>query len=296
MSRYEQCEVNTCDARKYEQGTPEWLEMRRTKITATDVPIILGENPYTTPYQLWHQKMGFETVEVNRAMQFGIDNEDAARERYIESTGLEMAPMVVIHPEYDWLMASLDGVTFDRKYACEIKSIMSASKFGTEIPKYHQMQMEVQACCLGIDSIDYIRDDGFDQEIIKYEADPNFINNNIDKLKDFYRCIVENVPSPLSNRDYPHRNDFDWTSTMSRYLYLDNLVKQYQEEMKELKNHLVDISEGQPSQGGGGKLCKITRKGNIDYGKIEALKELDLEQYRKPDSEFWSIKSNGNPA
>ena len=281
--------------RRFEQGTEEWLEMRRSKITASDVATILGENPYQTPYQLWREKMGLETREVNKAMQFGIDNENAARERYIDFTKKNVAPMVVTHPFHDWLMASLDGVTFRADHACEIKSIMSVNSFDKPIPRYHQIQMEVQAACLGLSSIDYVRDDGFEQQIIKYECDPNFLNNNLDKLREFYRCIVDKIPPPYSDSDYPVRDDFEWIATMQRYFDLDQIIKLHTEELEEVKRKLIELAQGQPSQGGGGRLSKITRKGNIDYGKIEALKDIDLEQYRKKDSIYWSVKANGNP-
>lgn len=279
---------------RYEQGTPEWIEMRKEKITATDVAVILGKNPYKTPYKLWAEKMGFETPTVNNAMQFGKDNEEPARKRYIAATGHQVSPLVVEHPEYDWMMASLDGVTIDQMHAVEIKSIMSASKFGTPIPEYHKIQMDIQAACLGLITIDYVRDDGFDQEIINYRANEDIIDDNIDVLREFYRCIVTKTQPPLSDQDVVHRDDLDWISTMQRYLYLQDDVKRLQDELNCLKSHLIELSQGQPSQGGGGRLCKINRKGSIDYGKIEDLKNIDLEQYRKPDTEFWSIRSNGN--
>lgn len=283
------------DNRQYQQGTDEWLALRRSKITASDVATILGENPYQTPHQLWREKMGLETREVNKAMQFGIDNENAARERYIASTGNNVAPMVVIHNKYEWIMASLDGVTFDGTRACEIKSIMNANSFGKPIPRYHQIQMEVQASCLQLFFIDYVRDDGFDQEIIRYDADLSFIDNNIlDKLHEFYRYVIDKIPPPYSELDYPVREDFEWISTMQRYFELDQIIKSHTEELEEVKKKLIEIAQGQPSQGGGGRLSKITRKGNIEYGKIEALKDIDLEQYRKKDSVFWSVKANGD--
>jgi len=281
---------------KYIQGTQEWLEMRRKCVTATDVAIILGKSPYETPCGLWNKKREGIEIPVNAAMQFGIDNEEYARKRYIEKTGNEVSKDVVFHPKYEWLMASLDGVTFDGNHACEIKSIMSANKFGTPIPEYHKIQMEVQASCLGITSIDYVRDDGFEQKIITYDCDPHFIDNNYNTLFEFYQCLVNDVPPPLCDKDIIPRSDFAWTSAMSRYVHLDRLVKMYQAEMNEIKEDLVTLANDQPSQGAGGKLIKITRKGNVDYGKIEALKEIDLEQYRKPDSKYWSLKVDGNPA
>ena len=39
-----------------EQQSPEWFEWRKTGITASDMPIIMGVSPYKTPWQLWAEK------------------------------------------------------------------------------------------------------------------------------------------------------------------------------------------------------------------------------------------------
>ena len=41
-----------------EQGSPEWLSWRRTVITATDASVIMGNNPWETPYSCWQRKLG----------------------------------------------------------------------------------------------------------------------------------------------------------------------------------------------------------------------------------------------
>jgi len=39
-------------------GSLEWLEVRRSGITATDIPVILGLSPWDSKFALWHRKAG----------------------------------------------------------------------------------------------------------------------------------------------------------------------------------------------------------------------------------------------
>ena len=80
---------------KYEQGSPEWLAMRRTKIGASDAPIIMGVSPWTTPLQLWEQKVLGTSRAKTFFMQEGIDWEPKIREWYSNKTGLKFQPEVV---------------------------------------------------------------------------------------------------------------------------------------------------------------------------------------------------------
>jgi len=52
---------------KAEQRSPEWFALRADGITATDVSVIAGLNPYKTPYQLWAEKLGKFTL-LSRAL------------------------------------------------------------------------------------------------------------------------------------------------------------------------------------------------------------------------------------
>jgi len=40
------------------------------------------------------------------------------------------------------------------------------------------------------------------------------------------------------------------------------------------------------------KIDRVTRKGSINYKEIDALKDIDLEKYRKPVSVYWQISED----
>ena len=83
---------------EYVQGSQAWLDMRKTKVTASEVPIIMGISPYNTPYDLWMQKKGYRIQKETGAMRFGRENESVARDRFIELTNHRVEPGIASHP------------------------------------------------------------------------------------------------------------------------------------------------------------------------------------------------------
>ena len=56
------------------------------------------------------------------------------------------------------------------------------------------------------------------------------------------------------------------------------------------KDKLIEMTNNKNSYGSGICLTKTTRKGAIDYSSIPEIKEIDLEKYRKPSCEFWTVR------
>src|SRR5215472_18741668 len=111
----------------YIQGSEAWHKLRKSKITATDAPVIMGVNPWTTPYQRWQEKT-CESISDRKteAMQRGIDLEPIARDLFSLKTGIELIPKddpknVIISNKNEWMMASLDGIDVTNSHIVEIK-------------------------------------------------------------------------------------------------------------------------------------------------------------------------------
>ena len=137
------------------QGTPEWLENRKNFIGASDAPIIMGESPWCTPLGLWEQKVGITPPpKENYAMRRGSAMESSAREAFNDKIGMLTLPQVVYHPKYDFMMASLDGLSVDETIAVEIKCPgVKAHALAIEgkVPIYYKAQLQHQMECSGPD-------------------------------------------------------------------------------------------------------------------------------------------------
>ncbi len=175
-----------------DQGTPEWLTYRQSKIMATDIGIISGTNEFTSPIELWEQKLGLrEPIKVNDAMRRGHALEPEARDLACLEIGLEFIPCVYESDTYSWAAASLDGLSSNEilEIKCPKEKTHVAS-FENIIPPYYLDQMQWQMLITGGVICYYF---SFRPEykskpfhIIKIEANPEKQEILLQKGRDFY--------------------------------------------------------------------------------------------------------------
>lgn len=140
-----------------EQGSAEWLKLRQSHITATDMSIIMGSNPFKTPAELWREKMGLTPPqESNAAMERGSRLEPEARAKVTEVLGYGFYPEVIVSDEHPWAMASLDGFVSLKDgidLILEIKCPKEATHLDTVLnhsyPPYYHDQMQWQMLVSG---------------------------------------------------------------------------------------------------------------------------------------------------
>jgi putative phage-type endonuclease len=276
-----------------QQNTPEWLEMRKSKIGASDAPIIMGESPWKTPYQLWQQKLDLVSQEdQNHAMRRGHEMEPIARDAYIKHTGINIEPKVVFHPERDWMMASLDGYNQERGVAVEIKcpgeKDHALAAEGKIPPKYYA-QLQHQLAVLGLNKIHYFsfREDSF--YLIEVEMDEAYIKKMIKKEEAFMKCLREFQSPELSDRDLINQQSDEWKQSAEAWIEVNEQLKILKDKEKEARERLIALTNNKSSKGAGVKALRTIRKGNIDYNQIPEIKVIDLEPYRKSSITTWRI-------
>ena len=278
-----------------EQGTPEWIQLRKTKITATDAPIIMGVSPWKTKQQLYLEKTSDDVKPfyMNAAMQRGVDLEPIARELFNIQTGWDMQPCVIVN---DWVMASLDGRDESSGSILEIKcpnlkdhSLAVAGK----IPDYYYPQLQHQMYVGETRMIYYYSFDGADGVIVKVKRDDEYIEKMLVEEKKFYDCIINKTPPEPTADDYLQRSDEEWESLSSRYQHIKDRIKDFEQQEEECREKLIELSGGSNTKGAGITLCQVERKGPIDYANIPELEEVDLEKHRKPSIKSWRINLNG---
>jgi putative phage-type endonuclease len=271
------------------QGSETWKELRKTKITSTDSSVIMGCNPWKTPYSLWRQKMDLDPPEEeNEAMRRGSEMEPHARKWFINETGIQCEPKVVFK---DFMMASLDGLSSDQNLVVEIKCGSKAFEQAMkgEIPDYYMCQIQHAMYCAGVSVCYYVVFNGKDGIIIDVHLQPYFIIDMLQKEKEFYQCLISFTPPTMTTKDYQTRSDSEWNNLADSYRNAHQALKDAEQLEKILRDQLIELTGGSSSMGAGIKLSKIPRKGNIDYTKIPELIGLDLEPYRKKGSEYWRI-------
>lgn len=103
-----------------EQRTPEWFALRAGKATSSRVADLTawtkngwGASRRNAIATLVAERLSGTCQETftNAAMQWGIDQEDAARREYMKQTGDLVEEVAFIpHPEIEWAGASPDGL------------------------------------------------------------------------------------------------------------------------------------------------------------------------------------------
>lgn len=155
-----------------EQGTTEWLEMRRKYITASQIPVIMGVSPYQTFAQLLNEKLTGKEAnndDKKELFQRGHDLENTARNILRD---YKFKPMVLVSKQIPELMASLDGMDLERNIILEAKYVgkakLSAIK-NLNIPASHLYQMQAQLMVSGAEACLYFATDGdkYHKEFIK---------------------------------------------------------------------------------------------------------------------------------
>lgn len=275
------------------QQTSEWHEMRKNHIGSSDAPVIMGVSPNKTPYKLYLEKLGLgEDTYVNQAMRHGLLMEEPARKELEAITDLWFFPTVIIHPEHHFMMASMDGLTVDRRFACELKCPFTedsedhiCAMDGVVPEKYYPQVQHQLECNKTLDFIYYFSYTKQSQKIIEVERDQEYIDKLVDKEIEFWRCVQELDAPPLTDRDHNARHDDAWLAKVSEVIR----AKEYADRYEELKKELIEMSGGSSSVGGGIKLTKYVRQGNVDYKGIPQLKGVDLDLYRKPASVQWRL-------
>ncbi len=280
----------------YQQNTDEWLEMRKNHIGASDAAVIMEVSPWSTPYQLWEEKVGIRKPRVlNAAMARGNKLEEAAREAFIKRTGIVVFDEVVFHPHYRWMMASLDGIDIERKNIVEIKcpgaDDHDMAIHGFVPPKYYpqlQHQMEVT----GLDQCHYFSFDGERGVIVMVNRNQEYIDKMVKKEYEFYEFVMSLEPPKLTERDYEERHDDLWRSVSADWIAVQNELEGLKAREEELRETLVGLSGKSNSRGAGIKVSRSLRKGSVDYKSIPELQGIDLNQYRKPTTECWRISQS----
>ncbi len=174
-----------------EQGSLEWLALRKTKITATDAPVIMGENPWKDPLTLYREKKDPDFFsQSNERMKRGIELEPIARFYFVLDTGIMVEPRLVIK---DWAMASLDGISSCGKHVVEIKcpskKYHDMAKHGI-LPPHYIAQLQHQMWVCDIDSMYYYSFDGSEGVSVPVARNPCYLDMLIQREEIFYDCLV----------------------------------------------------------------------------------------------------------
>jgi len=178
-----------------QQGSKEWLEVRKQHFTASECPAMLGLSKYTTRSELLKQKATGVTPEVSPSQQRLFDKghevEEVARSIAEAYMNEELYPATITNEvEGLKLLASMDGLTMmgDQGWECKMWNAEFAEMVSNGIvPDTHWPQLEHQALVSGVEKILFTVTDGTEEkrEQVWYESQPERRKQVINGWKQF---------------------------------------------------------------------------------------------------------------
>lgn len=180
-----------------EQGTDEWKQERLKRITASQLPILMGLSPYQTPLQLLKEKLTGVEAEVNSYKQVlfikGHNAERSAREWLESHLNVKFPPKVILSTKCTDLLASLDGFNQDKNIIFEAKYMGAKSLLEVKqgkIKDHHLCQIQGQLLASGAQKCVYFAttDDG-DSAMAEIKPDANYASKIDEAVKEFMKDI-----------------------------------------------------------------------------------------------------------
>lgn len=204
------------------QGTQEWMDIRRGKVTASricDVMASLKSGEAKTRFQ-YRAQLACEIITgetapsyQNEAMKYGIMNEPYARAAYEAQTGNITEQVGFIpHPKIEDAGASPDGINIGNPISLvEIKcpNMLTAVIFWLDgaIPRDYMLQMQWQMACCQAEYCDYVvfRPDlpeNLRLHIVRVERDDKLIEE-IEKAVVEFNADVKSTVAQLRSINCP---------------------------------------------------------------------------------------------
>jgi len=190
-----------------EQGTEEWFEVRKGRLTASVAASAAGlEGAYKSRPACWREYMGEETAPTEGliwAMEYGNEYEEVARdsgERALDALSYPVG--VHVSDNFDWICASTDGV-IHKMGLHEIKC--RPTQPYEEIPPQHMAQIQVQLECAGYERCYFQSWTPDQQRIWLVPRSKDYFQWLLPHLEEFWKYVVtkEEPPRLPKRRRYP---------------------------------------------------------------------------------------------
>lgn len=248
----------------------KWLETRNAGIGGSDASVIMGLNPYKSPYQLWLEKTGqaeAPDLSGNQYIYWGHKNEGNIADWFMEDTGKKVRRLGTLRSRaHPFMLANVDRAVMGEEAGLEIKTagVNQAKKWkGDEIPDSYYCQCLHYLTVTGADRWYIAVLIGGNEAIRKtVERNDEDIKALIEAERDFWDHVVTRTPPPvdgsascaaaLSERFkgggesiiLPSRTDTMIESLQNDKSIMDALKKQIAQKENAIKELMGDAEEG----------------------------------------------------
>ena len=216
----------------------EWRELRKKGIGGSDVSAIMGLNPYSSPFNVWIEKIGMhEEIVDNEPAYWGTVLEDVLAKEFTIRTDkrLQRRNAILQHDEHDFMIANVDRVVIGEDAGWEGKTTNAFYK-DEGCPQHYWVQCQHYMLVTG-KPLWYLSILAGGQKYYGYNIprDNNYIDNVLMPAEiEFWRMVQENEMPPVDGSDacteiighlYPDSAEDDIELPLDSFA----LVEQYEE-------------------------------------------------------------------
>ncbi len=282
------------------QQRETWLQWRGKGIGSSDMPIIMGVSPWKSIYKLWLEKTGQEKDDFkgNWATARGNRLEPLVRNWYNDKYQTKMEPKNFEHKEFNFFRSSLDGFDESINRAIEIKCPSVTDHqcaVDGNVPEKYLPQVHWLMFVSGCDSLDYVSyNEIHEQEYAVVTIKPDLIYR--EELKDkallFWKHVQDKTPPDLPTHDSENEifNKQELENLLLIYEQITKDIDELERKKEELINKIKFQVKGEKAKFNNYSMAWTKRIGAVDYSKIEVLKNIDLNQYRKESTTYFTVK------
>lgn len=244
-----------------ESHRDQWFELRRNKISGSNVAVVCGLSPYKSPLQLWAEWTGKveDTFRGNKFTQLGTTLEPLVASWFSERSGLPVTKADALYgdPEHDWLVCSPDYLLADGT-PVEVKTghPRTAHRWADgKAPYEYVLQLQIQMRVLrrprGI--LTAYLGDVESMPDVAVDYDPELFNMVQEKCESFLDCVQRDVPPAagagdsdllriISNRD--EGTSVKWVNDEAATVqYLVAQAKDYAETCSKIRKELDKLEK-----------------------------------------------------
>lgn len=297
-----------------QQNTPEWESWRKGKIGGSSAPIIMEVSPWGTPFTLWGELTGLRPVDRSQnsyILDKGHRYEPRARALYELQRDIDMPALCGEHPEYPFLIVSLDGCNREQGRGAEIK-LLGKEDFrrlvvDREIPEKYVPQVHHQHMVGDLEVIDFIGYNEYVDEIaiVEVPRDRKYERALLERELKFYELVQKQEPPELTARDRLELTSKEHVQLIRQFLKAADAVKRAEAKLEstkaaealaaakkryeELQALVQGLAEDHPLvECEGVKITRFYTRGSVDWAKVPLPEGVDPEKYRKKGR--WATK------
>jgi putative phage-type endonuclease len=233
-------------------GREDWLKWRKNGIGGSDAPGILGKNPFSSPFNVWQDKLTGEiSQEENEAIEWGIRLEPVLAEKFMDEhpeLKLRNRNAILQHPEYPFMLADVDRLVVGEDAGWEGKTTNAFYKDVGVPREYYEIQCQHYMAVTGRPKW-YISVLAGGQKYYEYVVyrDEEFINTVLIPAEEYFWYLVQNEIIP----------DIDGSQGCTDYL--SNLYPAATADNFEMPEDVLPLVEQLLSIGGQEKELKATK-------------------------------------